>query len=1264
MPDIKDTTPQFQPIANGTNRSDRALPALDPSYAMIDGGEIIDKVFYTLKMARNLQYFNISGLPAGTWDSLLDQNPYFLLATIYQYDVVKLISSNKGEEAILNALAGTGQAALQTSLSELLSNLDGTVGKNVSGWINSLALYVNEPLNTFKFHLVNLADELGKISGALQQIADRLNGKKNIERAQLNNEVTEIKDALKKLKRYFYSLNKRAKDVFNSQLASDKNIAPQIALFLAFLECYDAQRMQLNSLTAKHLDYCYSGLLGLAKSAAKEDSTFVAFMLTDTPGLNTYTILSGTALDAGNDANNLPIVFTTDKTLTVTKVTVPDFKTLFISYLSKFNRPASDTESFSFGQLDDEQKAIVESALNIMTVPGGDERFTDEDLGLILASPLFYIEDGLATITLSLTLSGLNSQIIKDIGPSPFSIYMTSAAGWRKVANYAFNLEGEQMVIKFGYDAMTYPITSYDPKIYTEGYLLNTPAIKINLRRQDVVSPYIYMVNLVISKVDISVQVSRSKKVRVQTNLGLVGPGNPFQAFGPAPALGAYFDIRNANIFNKYLDSLKIHIQWMGLPPKPGGFDKYYEKYNSKPFNGNLINKEFKVNLEALTGSANYFGPLNITSKNEFLLFATEADMQKDKQDILKDKTVVAIKASDNHLGFQNSYSLANEQNLDFSKPGIVRLTLISPDAGFGLDLFPSLLAYYVAKKAQSSFLFNLRSITGNTGSATTDSQSDDPKILPNQPYIPVIKSLAVDYELNFSRRLDIERDSDDGQLTIIHIYPFAGYKTIYPYPAPSTDILAPECRLLPQFNKGNNLFIPLVNFESGGLVNLLFILKADLIENDFNDPAPVAWYYLRSDQWVNIDSQQVSSDSTNAFTQSGIINLNVPADLTVDNTLMPAGLAWLLAATDEDDPTNSMARNFGAIVSSIQNNAVSATRTIVGQSDPGVLAMSAGTISQLVTRVPAINSVLQPLPSLGGLAAMGSDSFYLSISERLRHKSRPISAWEMERIVLDKFPEIRYVKCINFKNNSKHIPKFEPRPDILAIVVSDSSLSATGSGRVPFATLANIKSLLAGIISADLNVAVTNPHNERLRIKCAIEFKNGDTSKSKDFDEDFAAYLNPWLDDPSKDVEIVSAIHIADILGYLSNRPYVENIRDMVLVHIFEKGLITDTGIEPAEDAETEIEDDTEYFLEEVADNRPVYTFLPYGMFVAAPSYFTQIIDSGDDSGPQFMGIGELTIDDDFRLSPEIPAGQADPGINSHIAEGQFSFVINVPNT
>jgi hypothetical protein len=81
-----------------------------------------------------------------------------------------------------------------------------------------------------------------------------------------------------------------------------------------------------------------------------------------------------------------------------------------------------------------------------------------------------------------------------------------------------------------------------------------------------------------------------------------------------------------------------------------------------------------------------------------------------------------------------------------------------------------------------------------------------------------------------------------------------------------------------------------------------------------------------------------------------------------------------------------------------------------------------ANTISKLITGDAAVKTITQPFDSFGGRIKETDEHFYLRVSERLRHKQRAITIWDYEHIILEQFPQVSKVRCINHAGFYKDI--------------------------------------------------------------------------------------------------------------------------------------------------------------------------------------------------------------------------------------------------
>ena len=83
------------------------------------------------------------------------------------------------------------------------------------------------------------------------------------------------------------------------------------------------------------------------------------------------------------------------------------------------------------------------------------------------------------------------------------------------------------------------------------------------------------------------------------------------------------------------------------------------------------------------------------------------------------------------------------------------------------------------------------------------------------------------------------------------------------------------------------------------------------------------------------------------------------------------------------------------------------------------------------------IKSVEQPYASFNGKLPEEGNDYYRRVSERLRHKNRPITIWDFERIVLEEFPSVYKLKCLNHTRMNEYYSEQAPG-NVSLIVISN----------------------------------------------------------------------------------------------------------------------------------------------------------------------------------------------------------------------------------
>ena len=209
------------------------------------------------------------------------------------------------------------------------------------------------------------------------------------------------------------------------------------------------------------------------------------------------------------------------------------------------------------------------------------------------------------------------------------------------------------------------------------------------------------------------------------------------------------------------------------------------------------------------------------------------------------------------------------------------------------------------------------------------------------------------------------------------------------------------------------NLYIGLENLHPLQTLTLLFQFAEGSAQDEDNDPPEIHWSYLSNNEWRPLPDTQLVSDGTFGFQTTGIVKINIPKDATNNNTIVTTGLHWLKASVTENS------HRIPKLVDVVAQAVVAAFDD--RENDPSHFAcpLPAESIGKLVVGRSEVKKVQQPFASWDGKAKQQGKDFYTPVSERLRHKSRAITAWDYEHLILDRFPSIYKVKALTHTDSN-----------------------------------------------------------------------------------------------------------------------------------------------------------------------------------------------------------------------------------------------------
>ena len=402
---------------------------------------------------------------------------------------------------------------------------------------------------------------------------------------------------------------------------------------------------------------------------------------------------------------------------------------------------------------------------------------------------------------------------------------------------------------------------------------------------------------------------------------------------------------------------------------------------------------------------------------------------------------------------------------------------------------------------------------------------------MPPAPYTPVINMISINYIS--SRPCNGEEDR------FFRVTPF-GHAAIA-----VGDALFDEASMRVP---GGQLFIGVADATPGQELALLFQL-AEGTGNTDKTPPPIEWKYLVDNEWQPLPEDCQAADSTYSLQATGVWQLTLPLRANNRSTLFDApGLFWLCASVGGG--TDVFPKLIG-----VYPNAVEACFVDRG-NDPGHAAtpLAPGKISRLVDKVPAIKSVCQPLASFGGRVKEADTEYYTRVSERLRHKSRAIDAWDYEHLVLENFPAVFKVKCLSNYWNGRLVRGHVTVVPICNLQNRADTMESRLSPRASFALLREIERFLMERTSPFVQVHAINPRLSHVLIRGRIKFKKGvDKGYAlKKLEKELTDRLTPWASDDSK-LKFSTKIYASNVISYIGGQEEVDYIEGFEMLQYTE---------------------------------------------------------------------------------------------------------------
>ncbi|NUO09040.1 MAG: baseplate J/gp47 family protein [Candidatus Brocadia sp.] len=1159
-------TDSLKLVREGTSQEQRFPPALDPAYAPVDEHGVAQRIVFARAYAAYLKYYNSNNAWEGDWQAFFNNDVSVLLAVATVQDVDDYRSRIKGYfDFLKNRDNQSKEQDLKDNLGYLFS-CAGTLAKQLDvlkeglpveiplkvalqNLIQSqlspvfkrlIAYYKADLLLSASNHLV--ADTqpgivvLGKLTVSFKNIyQDGLSkdwtdnaanwgaytstipadssvygsGSTIFERINhiaTHNLFTSIFDQF--LKAYARTV-KEAEQALERTFTEWDRHEPHYALFLTFLRLFEFVRTEMNTLTGRHLDFYYREILRLKEKSAEPGHAHLLVELAKQ--VNSHEFKKGELFKAGKDDLGKDAFFANDFDFVANQAKVMELKTVYRHGEEKVGKAQSGIHqgrlyASSVANSDDgigaeltsvdkswhpfHNKIYRDGALSEIKMPKA-------EVGFAIASHYLLMAGGTRTITVKFTTTSLSNNL--KLSNEDMDCFLTTEKEWFAGKVSGFNKENtSKLSLKIELSGADPAIVPYLAKTHGYNFATNLPVLLVKLKHRDD-SPYLYpqLQDVVIEKIDLTVNVTGLKTLAVSNGFGPVDISKPFQPFGASPVKNSALVIGSKEVFQKTLSSAKVKVEWQSAPA---------------PYKNKTVNVKIDYLLAGVWQPSSIPSPTTITSSS-FSLLGGGYSPYIDAPDLSES---VHYNPSSRH--------------------GFVRLKL---DNDFGQNEYEQALSAYIKKVVDKTLTVN------------------DIKPLP--PIGPFVTELTLDYTATQPITLNNANKSnfDERQSRFFHITPF-GHAEQHPFLN-----LAKKVFFLPQFNFQRDgvvntseaeFYISLTDLKPPQNLALLFQV-ADGTADPLSENPEIHWSYLRDNEWEPFARDDVE-DKTGGLLNSGIITFVISRDASDTNTLLSAGMHWLRAAVASGSEAVCRLRLVAA-------QALKATFTDK-DNDPSfpAKALESGTISKLEQPDAAVKKITQPFAAFGGRGKEDSKAFYTRVSERLRHKDRGIALWDYERLILEAFPQIYKVKCLNhmqYEPNESGTGIYrELAPGHVTVVtIPNQQFHNLRDPFRPYTSLGlldEIRAFLSKRLSCFIRLHVKNPQFEEVRVKCEVRLKDGldETFYLSKLKEAITRFLSPWAFPGGGSPSFGGKVYKSVLINFVEDLPYVDYVTDFQLFHTF----------------------------------------------------------------------------------------------------------------
>lgn len=920
---------------------------------------------------------------------------------------------------------------------------------------------------------------------------------------------------------------------FIKQADQGKDITPHLALFVSFVQLLELSKKRFNGLTQKHLDFYYRHILKIEKLPPTPDKVHLIFELAKKS--TQAKLKKDTRLDAGKDANGTKRIYKTTSEYIANKASVSDLKSVYNDHVNSKIKAAKVANSYD-GQGEDFPDSTVKWWPFGYYGDTDYPELADARLGFAIAGDILQMQEGQRNVLITVVFeNSLNAISLATLTDS-LEIYCSGEKGWlgpfsvkpaivdddgSTIYSSKVDISTNTLQLAFQVPKEEKAIVSYVQKTLAENFNTTTAVCRVLLKTGNVKGHALFrdLVEKRIKQLSVDIDVKGVKSLTLESDAGPLKSDKPFYPFGTQPVIDAHFQLDYPELFKKDWQRLDISFDWKDTPPVPlessfleENFPSWYFAYR-EDFYKNQLSTNSTSEIDYSEGADNM-----IVTNDSYFTAGLEILLKEEWKKVGSDITLF------NQEGTQYTASFGmNNSGYTVGENGPVRLSL---NQTFLHELYPKIYA-----------------IACNT------EKLPDAEI-PNEPYTPFAENPSLDYTATALLNKEVTQKAyRNNPITLFHEHPF-GQTEEHPWLKDKMDFLSAagkKLKLLPTYCKGGEFYVGLENAKVQQQVAILIqVLEGS--ENpqaaSFTGKEKVLWYALCQNEWQELGYSNIISDDTDNFLKSGIVKIAIPREATTANTILPAGKLWLRAVMykDYDVVCKFLAVEAQAVEAVFTDNKNELSHLKTG--------LEAETISKMVQRIPEVKRVSQPFSSFEGKPRETDSAYYRRISERLRHKNRAVTMWDYEHIVLQRFPDIHKVKCLNHTSKDAFLA---PGNVLLVVIpdIVDKNVFDIYQPRVSQKMLNEVHTYISELNSLHVNVSVVNPEYEEVSVVMKAKFYRGydENYYSTQLEKDITKLLSPWAFDETRSIDFGVTLHRSQVIYCVENLYYVDYVSDVKLL-------------------------------------------------------------------------------------------------------------------